>query len=72
MSDTESEHDVANDGAASREDAPQNDQERTLAELRAEIAVGLRDIGAGRVYAFDPEDIKRRGRLRSIAGERSG
>jgi antitoxin ParD1/3/4 len=36
-------------------------RERELLELRKEIAEGLADIEAGRVSAFDPQEIIRKG-----------
>lgn len=37
---------------------------KALASLRDAIDEGLKDVEAGRVYDWDPEDIKRRGRER--------
>ncbi len=42
-----------------------------LAEMRAFIAEGIRDIAEGRVSDFDAEDIKRRGRELSAKSEPS-
>jgi hypothetical protein len=42
-----------------------------LSWLRDAVEEGLRDVEAGRVYEWDPEDIKRRGRERLALRQQS-
>ena len=44
----------------------------TIESLRAKIQEGMDDIAAGRVSELDIEDVKRRGRERLAAKQKSG
>jgi antitoxin ParD1/3/4 len=47
-------------------------QQAVFEALKAEIAVGLADLEAGRVHAFDVDDIIALGRARSAGRSNSG